>query len=68
MRPKVQNGVSFKNLLQEGVVCGKAMVGGGGSAEQKPHGVALVAKGWLHANEDVAELLAVHQQVIAVGI
>jgi hypothetical protein len=31
--------------------------------EQQAHRVALVAEGGLHADEDVAELLAEHEQI-----
>ena len=44
------------------------MVGAGGAREQQPHRIAFVTKGGLHANEYVAKLLAVNQQVLAVCI
>mmetsp|Transcript_21009 Transcript_21009/g.46075 ORF Transcript_21009/g.46075 Transcript_21009/m.46075 type:complete len:1268 (+) Transcript_21009:731-4534(+) len=65
---EVQHSISAKHLLQEGVVGSEAVVGGGRPAEQQAHGVTLVAEGGLHANEDVAELLAVDQQLLAVGV
>jgi hypothetical protein len=57
-----------EDLLQEGVVCGKAVVGGGGAREQQPHRVALVPKGGLHADEHIAKLLAVDEHLLAVGV
>jgi len=65
---EVQHSVGLKDLLQEGVVGGEAVVGGGGSAEQQPHGIALIPEGGLHPNEDVAKLAAVDQQVISVAV
>ena len=44
------------------------MVGGGTPAEEQRHWVALIPKGWLHSNEDIAELPAVDQQVLALRI
>mmetsp|Transcript_17534 Transcript_17534/g.48843 ORF Transcript_17534/g.48843 Transcript_17534/m.48843 type:complete len:660 (+) Transcript_17534:2749-4728(+) len=43
-------------------------MGGCALGEQQAHGVTLVAEGGLHANEDVAELLAKYQQLLTVGV
>ena len=64
----MQYRVCLPNFLQVGVVRGKAVVRTGRAGEQQPHRVAFVAKGRLHANEHVAKGLAVHQQILAVGI
>ena len=68
MCAKVQHGVRLEDLLQEGVVGRKAVVGRGGAGEEQAHGVALVAKRRLHADEHVAKLLAVDEQLLAVGV
>mmetsp|Transcript_74674 Transcript_74674/g.164876 ORF Transcript_74674/g.164876 Transcript_74674/m.164876 type:complete len:683 (+) Transcript_74674:2564-4612(+) len=36
--------------------------------KQQPHGIALIAEGGLHTQEDVAKLLAVDQEVLAIGV
>ena len=58
----------LENVLQVRVVRGEAVVGAGGAAEQEAHGVALVPERWLHADEDVAELLAEDQQLLPVAV
>ena len=68
MGAKVQHRIRAPDFVQEGVVGGKAVVGAGGTGEQQQHRVALVAEGGLHADEHVAEGLAVDQQVFAVGV
>lgn len=44
------------------------MVGGCTPAEQEGHGVTLIPKSGLHPNEDVAKLLAIDQQVLALRV
>mmetsp|Transcript_45111 Transcript_45111/g.134702 ORF Transcript_45111/g.134702 Transcript_45111/m.134702 type:complete len:598 (+) Transcript_45111:1213-3006(+) len=68
VRAKVQHCVSLEDLLQVGVVRGKAMVRRRRAAEEQAHGVSLVAERRLHADEHIAELLAIHQQVLAIGV
>ena len=58
----------LEDVLQVGVVSREAVVGRGAAAEEQAHGVALIAEGGLHADEDVAELLAVHQQLLPVAV
>ena len=43
-------------------------MGGGTPAEQQCHGVPLIPKGGLHPNEDIAKLLAIDQQVLALRV
>ena len=38
------------------------------SAEEQRHWISLIAKGGLYTNEDIAKLLAIHQQVLALGV
>mmetsp|Transcript_30830 Transcript_30830/g.60333 ORF Transcript_30830/g.60333 Transcript_30830/m.60333 type:complete len:829 (-) Transcript_30830:742-3228(-) len=65
---EVQDGVGAEDLLKVGVVGGETVVGRGRLGEEEAHGVALVTEGGLDADEDVAELLTVHEQVLAVGV
>lgn len=55
----------LKDAFQVCVVGSKPMVRRGTSAEQQSHWVSFIAKGGLHPNEHVAELLAVYEQVLA---
>mmetsp|Transcript_5701 Transcript_5701/g.23522 ORF Transcript_5701/g.23522 Transcript_5701/m.23522 type:complete len:1185 (+) Transcript_5701:1625-5179(+) len=65
---EMEHGVGAEHLLDVGVVRRKSVVGRGGLGEEEAHGIALVAEGGLDADEDVAELLAVHEEVLAVGV
>lgn len=67
-RNKADKWTHLEDLLQERVESGEAVVGRCGAAEQQPHRVSLVAEGRLHSNEDLAELLAKYQQLVAVGV
>ncbi len=58
----------LKYLLQVSVVGGKAVVWGRRSAEQKAHGVALIAECRLHADEHIAKLLPIDEQILAVRV
>jgi hypothetical protein len=68
VRAEVQHGVCLEHLLQVGVVGRKPVVRAGAAAEQQAHRVALVAEGGLHADEHVAKLLAVDEQVVAAAV
>ena len=68
MSAEVKNGVGAEDLLKVRVVGGEAVVGRGALGEEQAHGVPLVAERWLHADEDVAEPLAVNQQVGTVRV
>ncbi len=68
MGAEVEQSVSLEDLLDVGVVSGEAVVRGSALAEEQAHGVTLVTEGGLHADEDVAELLAVHKERLAVGV
>ena len=65
---EVHHAVGLEDELQVGVEGREAVVRRGGLREEQPHGVALVAEGGLHAEEDVAEPLAVDEQVLAVRV
>ena len=65
---RVSNRAHLEDVLQVGVVRREAVVRAGRPAEQEAHGVALVAERWLDADEDVAELLAEHQQLLPVAV
>lgn len=60
--------ICLEDLLKIGVIGSKAVVGRGRSAEEQPHGVPLIPKGGLHSDEDIAKLLAVDEQIIAIGV
>mmetsp|Transcript_19673 Transcript_19673/g.60856 ORF Transcript_19673/g.60856 Transcript_19673/m.60856 type:complete len:271 (-) Transcript_19673:1794-2606(-) len=68
VRAEMQDRVGLEDLLQVRVVRGEAVVRARALGEQKSHGIALVAEGRLHADEDVAEFGAEHQQVLAVRV
>ena len=68
VRAEVQHGVGAEHVLDVRVVRGEAVVGRRGLGEEQAHRVTLVAEGGLDADEDVAELLAVHEQVLAVRV
>lgn len=65
---KVQHSVRLENLLKEGVVGSKPVVRAGAAREQQAHRVALIAECGLHAYEDVAKLLAINEQLLAVAV
>ncbi len=62
------NSAHLEDALQEGIVGSKAVMGGGAPTEQEGHGVPLIPKGGLDTNEHVAKLLAIDQQVLALGV
>ena len=64
----IQPRAHLEHVLQVRVVGGEAVVGAGRPAEQEAHGVALVAECRLDADEDVAELLTEHQQLLPVAV
>ena len=68
MCAKVQHSICLEHMLKEGVESSKAVMWGGTAAEQQPHRVTLIAKGRLHTQEHIAKLLAIHQQVPAIGV
>ena len=68
MGAEVEHGIRTPDLLQVGVIGSEAMMGTGAAGVQKPHGVALVAEGGLHADEHVAEVATEHQQVLAIAV
>ena len=68
VRPHPSNPAYLKDALQEGIVGSKAMMGGGAPTKQQGHGVPLIPKGGLDTNEHVAKLLAIDQQVLALGV
>eukprot|EP00964_Phaeocystis_antarctica_P011943 scaffold6585_cov34-Phaeocystis_antarctica.AAC.1 len=68
VRAEMQHGVGLEDLLDVRVVGGEAVVGRSGLRVEQAHGIALVAEGRLHADEDVAEGLAVDEQVLAVAV
>ena len=49
-------------------VCDKGSLWHEQSPEEQTHRVALIAEGWLHANEDVAEFAAKDEQVLAIRV
>ena len=63
VRPRVDDRVGAEDFFQVGVERGEAVVRRAASRHQKPHGVALVAEGRLHGDEDVAEPHALNQQL-----
>ena len=68
MRAKVQHRVGPEHLLDVRVVGREAVVRRSRAGEQQPHRVALVAERRLDADEDVAEALAVDEELGAVGV
>mmetsp|Transcript_58566 Transcript_58566/g.137115 ORF Transcript_58566/g.137115 Transcript_58566/m.137115 type:complete len:587 (-) Transcript_58566:521-2281(-) len=68
MCAKVQQRIRLENELQVGVESGKAMVRRGGLGKEQPHRVALISECRLHSQEDVAELLTINQQILAVSV
>mmetsp|Transcript_54202 Transcript_54202/g.128743 ORF Transcript_54202/g.128743 Transcript_54202/m.128743 type:complete len:620 (-) Transcript_54202:301-2160(-) len=64
----MEDGVRAEHALHVRVVRRKRVRGGRGLGEEEAHGVALIAERGLHANEDVAELLAVDEEVLAVRV
>ena len=58
MRSKMQNSIGCKCFAEIGVIRGKGVVRGKSAFEQKPHGVALIAKRRLKSDEQIAELTA----------
>jgi hypothetical protein len=69
MEPSTERWLThLEHLLNEGVEGGKAVVRGCRSAEQEAHRITLVPEGGLHTDEDVAKLLAKHQQLRAIGV
>eukprot|EP00960_Hanusia_phi_P023345 689242-Hanusia_phi.AAC.1 len=65
---EVEHSVGAEDALEVGVVGGEAVVGGGALGEEEAHGVTLVPERGLDADEHVAELLAVHQEVLTVRV
>ena len=68
VRAEMQHRVGAEDLFHVGVERREAVVRAGRAGEQEAHRVALVAKGGLHADEDVAEALAVDEELGAVGV
>ena len=68
MGAEVEDCVCLEYLLEVGVVRGKAVVRRGALREEEAHRVALVAERRLDADEDVAEALAVDEELGAVGV
>ena len=44
------------------------MVGAGAAGIKQPHRIALVAKGGLHPNKNIAEVAAIDQKMLAIAI
>ncbi len=62
------NSAHLEDALQEGIVGSKAVMGGGAPTKQEGHGIPLIPEGGLDTNEHVAKLLAIDQQVLALGV
>ena len=54
----MQHRISLPDLLEVGVVGGKAVVRAGAAGIQQTHRITLVTEGGLHADEHVAEVAA----------
>ncbi len=62
------NSTHLEDALQEGIVGSETVVGGGTPTEQEGHGVPLIPKGGLDTDEHIAKLLAIDQQILALGV
>ena len=68
MRAEVQDGMGAEVLAQPAVERRERVRRRKALLEQEPHRIALVAEGRLHADEDVAEVLAEHEDRAAVRL
>ena len=68
MRAEVQHGVGVEDLLHVRVVRSEAMMRRCTLAEEKAHRISLVPEGRLDTDEDVAQLLAKHEEVLSVAV
>mmetsp|Transcript_92826 Transcript_92826/g.113691 ORF Transcript_92826/g.113691 Transcript_92826/m.113691 type:complete len:340 (+) Transcript_92826:1893-2912(+) len=68
MGSEMQQGICLEDEFQVGIEGGETVMRRRTLGEEKPHGVTLVTKGGLHTQEDVAELFAVDQHILAIGV
>src|SRR5690606_27081500 len=68
MRSEMQHCMGAEILVEPAVEGGKRVGRSEALLEQKPHGVAFVAEGRLHTDENVAEALPEHEDRAAVGL
>ena len=58
MGAEMQGSVGAEIFADEAIKCGECMCRGEATFEQQPHWVAFIAKGWLDADKDIAEMRA----------
>ena len=68
MRAEMQHGISSKIFAHPAIESRESMGWCKALFKEQAHRVAFIAKGWLHADEDIAELRTQHEDRRAIAL